>query len=173
MTKDQFEFWKDFAHRMARTTYKENKRPSSRWIETVVEDFFAGLEGQDELIADIVDYDESENDNDCVCDYLSEVVWDYWGGFGIREQNHKKREDRIQAAIEQWEDQWARPVRCCIRAGLDVVAESSWGVIGFNMGHLREMYPEGLPEWITRNWVDTDKNPVDITRLANDEPILL
>ncbi len=34
------------------------------------------------------------------------------------------------------------------RAGLDMASEPSAGVVGFTIGDLRRMYPEGLPEWI-------------------------
>lgn len=39
-------------------------------------------------------------------------------------------------------------MRCCIRAGLDMAAEPSGGVLGFTAGDVRAMYPEGVPEWM-------------------------
>lgn len=48
----------------------------------------------------------------------------------------------------QWQEQWASPVHCCIRAGLDMAAEPSAGVVGFTAGDIRRMYPDGVPEWL-------------------------
>jgi hypothetical protein len=51
-------------------------------------------------------------------------------------------------AFEQWEDQWGNPIRCCVRAGLDVASSPSAGVVGFSAGDVRTMYPEGVPSWV-------------------------
>ncbi len=57
--------------------------------------------------------------------------------------------DEVEELIyEQWQEQWAGPVRCCIRAGLDFASSPSAGVIGFTAGDLRRMYPEGVPNWV-------------------------
>jgi len=54
-----------------------------------------------------------------------------------------------------------------IRAGLDVVVPESMvsaGVIGFTVGDIREMYPEGFPDWF----------PIKIeTEIPNDQPVWL
>ena len=49
---------------------------------------------------------------------------------------------------EQWDEQFGGPIRCCIRAGLDCASAPSAGVVGFNAGDIRAMYPEGVPEWL-------------------------
>ncbi len=67
---------------------------------------------------------EDTPDGDCTCD---------------------EKEDLYR---EQWDDQWGGPVHCCIRAGLDMAANPSGGVVGFTIGDLRKMYPEGVPEWV-------------------------
>lgn len=56
--------------------------------------------------------------------------------------------DREMMAHDQFDEQWWSPVSCCVRAGLDMACEPSAGVIGFTMGDLRKMYPEGIPDWI-------------------------
>lgn len=57
--------------------------------------------------------------------------------------------DELEMIVfEQWNEQWGGPVRCCIRAGLDMASAPSAGVIGFTAGDVRRMYPEGVPDWI-------------------------
>ena len=57
MTPEQYERWKDFALRMARTCFQTSRRPNSRWITEVVEDFFDGFDEDD--VPCIVDWDNS------------------------------------------------------------------------------------------------------------------
>jgi len=40
MTQEQYDRWKDFAIRMAKTCYGKHRRPSAAWILDVVEDWF-------------------------------------------------------------------------------------------------------------------------------------
>lgn len=40
MTNEQYERWQDFAKRMARTCFWRHRRPTSRWIVDVVNDWF-------------------------------------------------------------------------------------------------------------------------------------
>jgi hypothetical protein len=44
MTSEQFERWKDFATRMARTCFKGHRRPSTRQIVEMAAEFFADIE---------------------------------------------------------------------------------------------------------------------------------
>lgn len=57
MTQQQFERWKDFAMRMARTSYRHSRRPTAKWIEEVVDHFFAMIDESD--IVTIVNWDHS------------------------------------------------------------------------------------------------------------------
>lgn len=57
MTELQFERWRDFALRMARTCYAVSRRPSCDWIVGLVEEFFDLLDDAD--IPCIVDWDNS------------------------------------------------------------------------------------------------------------------
>lgn len=58
MTKQQHERWQDFALRMARTCYATNRRPTGKWIEGVVLNYFDLLEEAE--ISCIVDWDNSD-----------------------------------------------------------------------------------------------------------------
>ena len=57
-------------------------------------------------------------------------------------------DDTDQLGYYQWSDQWGGPVRCCVRAGLDMASSPSTGVVGFTAGDIRRMYPEGVPSWV-------------------------
>lgn len=57
MTNEQFERWKDFALRMARTCYRRSRRPSAKWIVDTVEGFFDQIDEAE--IPTIVDWDHS------------------------------------------------------------------------------------------------------------------
>lgn len=63
--------------------------------------------------------------------------------------------------MDQWDEQWGGPVRCCIRAGMDLASSPSAGVVGFTACDLRRMYPEGIPDWINQ-FFDGDGEPVDL-----------
>jgi hypothetical protein len=56
MTQEQYDRWKDFAMRMARTCFP--KHPDAKWIEEAVLDFFDGLPEED--IVCFVDWDNSQ-----------------------------------------------------------------------------------------------------------------
>jgi hypothetical protein len=58
ITNEQYERWKDFALRMARTCFKRRRNPTAAEIETNVEFFFDCLDEEDLL--SIVDWDNSD-----------------------------------------------------------------------------------------------------------------
>lgn len=199
MTNEQYERWQDFALRMARTCYRTARRPSAKWIEAVVEDWFDRLDECD--IPCIVNWDNSteypvgnlgygrqstlswcgcegyRNKHgepnpacgechgsglhyalycaQCVSDGMTEFLYEYEPGAprcraceGDDETAECRCDEVEQGFWEQWDDQWGGPVHCCIRAGLDCASEPSAGVVGFTAGDLREMYPEGVPDWV-------------------------
>lgn len=76
MSPEQFERWRDFSLRMARTCFRTFRRPNARWIAGVVEDFFDGLDEPD--IPCIVDWDNSTeypqgNPRHCQCEEKSGI----------------------------------------------------------------------------------------------------
>jgi hypothetical protein len=178
ITPVQFERWKDFSIRMARTCFKHKRRPSAKEIEENVADYFDLLDEND--LASIVNWDH--------CDpypvghpyYSRTYRCPCWHCHGVKKHDcgYKCEEGHIydypEAAYpcdvctekgERWnpyywhdlsesehdrrEEQFVSPVTCCIRAGLDVAVSASMGVIGFSAGDIRRMYPEGVPDWFT------------------------
>ena len=55
MTPEQYDRWKDFALRMARTCYAKSRRPSAEWIVGVVEDFFDGIDRDDDWTTTLIE----------------------------------------------------------------------------------------------------------------------
>lgn len=145
MTELQFERWRDFAMRMARTCYRTSRKPTGKWIVEVVEDFFGRFDDPADYVC-IVDWAHSG---------VSEFVDEYCniGGIECRACRDGNGDDcqcdeSTFAAQEQWDEQYGGPVCCCIRAGFDCAVKQSAGVIGFTAGDIRAMYPEGVPEWV-------------------------
>lgn len=138
ITPEQYEHWKDFALRMARTCFKHRRRPDTKEILENVEEFFECLDP--DYLKDINEWDDSDNNVPYVTDLCEEMEenWNpyYWS-------------DLSDAEWERRNDQFCVPVMCCIRAGLDMAVATSGGVIGFTAGDLRKMYPDDLPDWVT------------------------
>ena len=149
MTDEQFQRWKDFALRMARTCYPATMRaPSRKWIVDRVEEFIDQMEDDRERITD---WDSSWPEPpgstyrsfECVSDRMSEFEWDNLP-WRVQKLEHDEKFEEFEEAI----DRWFGPVKCCVRAGLDLASAPSAGVVGFTIGDLRRMYPEGIPDWI-------------------------
>ena len=168
MTTEQLKRWKDFALRMARIVYKNNRRPDCEWITEVVSDFFDGID--DGCIYEIIDWDSSPS---YICDKVTCLLDGYCGNLWIYEDDDDKREARRERAFEQWDDQWGGPVRCCIRSGLDLASSPSAGVVGFNAGHIRKIYPEGVPNWIKAEWFDKDENKINFDEMKDETSLWL
>jgi hypothetical protein len=175
MTPEQFDRWEDFATRMARIHFAASRRPSADWILAEVERILADIKPQHE---DITDWDGNEGGpivvGDIVCEFMEEACpsiyfrdarirdeailisemegddgpFDREGRDLIRDYIREIYSDREYDATRRCEDQWYGPVRCCLRAGLDLASAPSAGVGGFTAGDLFAMYPEGLPDWL-------------------------
>lgn len=163
MTHEQYERWKDFALRMARTCFFGHRRPTSGWIIEHVESWF---ECRD-YSKDWVNYTSWDQDKRPLCDHVSEFYDDLFPYSRCKRCDHDCRtgwphyeddcktcelecrcDDVWVLSGDQFESQWIGPIRCCIRAGIDMACEPSAGVIGFTAGDLRRMYPEGVPDWV-------------------------
>ena len=66
---------------------------------------------------------------------------------------------RPGAPVTGWPGSWATT--------LDVASEPSAGVVGFTVGDLRKMYPEGIPQWIQ------DGYESDLSAAKDSDPIWL
>ena len=173
MTAEQYERWKDFALRMAKTCFNRRRRPSRDWIIEQVESWFSWRDYQ----KDWGDYNSWDQDSYPLCDHVSEFYadeypcprcatcrhrWDCWDSNCEKCDRECRCGDAENLAYEQFDYQWMGPVRCCLRAGIDLACEPSAGVIGFTVCDLRRMYPEGIPDWINSGFQDHEGQPVDL-----------
>lgn len=74
MTDLQFQRWKDFALRMARTCYRTSRRPSGKWIEERVVQFFDALDSMD--VAAIISWDAS-TEGWCTSDSVTDMLYEF------------------------------------------------------------------------------------------------
>lgn len=187
MNAEQYERWADFARRMARTHYGKRSRgrqvgrqyvraASPEWIAESVEIVLRECLPKMDRIED---WDGNGDDMNgrrrglvCVSDLFCDVI--YWGeALDEEPEMHDANGDGPTAAWEAWEEMWAQPVNCCVRAGLDLAGSPSAGVVGFTVGDLRRMYPEGIPSWITGQYKGKDGMAVDFAAKADDAGVLL
>jgi hypothetical protein len=79
-----------------------------------------------------------------ICDEVSEMLmkceppWDPWQ----RNRQYERRE-RGEGKIT-----FGDQVQACVRAGFDIAVAPSGGVVGFTVGDLRRMFPDGIPDWV-------------------------
>lgn len=228
MTTAQYDRWKDFALRMARTCFRHRRRPDTKWVVAAVEDVFASIPRED--IGCLVDWDHSDDYPEghpcysrkyrCPCWHCSKVlgwpygtthpecryrcedgrIYDYaapypmcdamsewetsyiyeqcWSLWNAKERakakalRHRDNCDAYDQMKEDLVELYGGPVRCCIRAGLDMASAPSAGVVGFTVGHVRRMYGGTIPDWIAGEFVkgkageEEEGEPIDL----NEEP---
>ena len=167
MTPEQFQQWRDFALRMARTYPGARLRPSRAWIEKAVTHILDDLAPD---CAKIEDWDGTGRTlivGDAVAEHLEDCLKPV-----LHNYSRAAPEDWRDRAWDQWMEQWGGPVRCCLRAGLDMVATPSMGVLGFTVGDLRRMYPDGFPAWLDREF-QRDGAPVRLAEAPDEAGVWL
>ena len=116
----------------------------ARYIEDVVA--ANGLE-------DITDWDHAPH----ICD---------WFTAALEDDDHLHY--RYDGTTERpFGNRFANQVQCCIRAGFDVAVEPSAGVVGFNLGMIRRMFGDDIPQYVR----DFYREPLDL--LPDDTPLWL
>lgn len=184
MTPEQFDRWHDFATRMARACYgkrRRGKRVEGRyvscatpsWIAETVALILNDLRSDAAKIGDWDGYGPNHEEMLCVGDAVNELIYH---GDALRAEPDQYYDDDTGPtdAWTAWDEQWISPVRCCLRSGLDVASEPArYGVVGFTIGDIRKMYPDGVPSWITERFVDRDGKPLDLSTQPDAESITL
>lgn len=151
MSPEQFDRWKDFATRMARHAFPSATPERRVKIEKRLNAFFSWYDRNDADVAAIVDWDNSPS-------YIGDRVDDH-----LHDVQHYRYNERTGQERECG-NKFANQVSCCIRAGLDRASSPSGGVLGFTVGDLRAMYPEGMPDWVTEGYQPpiTKETPNDV-----------
>lgn len=127
MTSEQYARWRDFALRMARVCHRRNVR-----VREHVEDFIDRYRDEPERVSD---WDGVYGKTDCIASEIDVYLFDCGLGRDVDDDGPKFKVTGTHIA-------------CCVRAGLDMASDPSGGVVGYTVGDLRRMYPEGLPGWL-------------------------
>lgn len=178
MTTEQWERVLDFAPRMARVCFPTQAdatpgEPYAEWVEDQVSNFLGSIH---ELhIGSISGWDDSDpypeghqfhwmQPNGWVarapylCDEMSEWEWEGRADIRLTEAQAEALDaaddaDDLDAKNTLWEsivETWFGPVRACVRAAVDVACKDGPGVVNYlTAGDIRQMYPEGVPDWFT------------------------
>lgn len=139
MTEEQYERWKDFSTRMVNIVKSAKaKKPSRKQVLENVNFFFDERMEPDEEWKNVTSWDYTKSKGSSPSDHMIELAEDfvpnYWSC----------GDDKYEAEQKKF----CGPVHCCVRAGLDLACNPSAGVAGFTAGNIREMYPDGVPEWV-------------------------
>lgn len=161
MTPEQFDRWKDFSVRMALHGFPHATAARRKKIEDRVLSFFSWRERDSEETAKIIDWDNTPSYESGGRTYYNPSVGDEVSSF-LNDHEHYHYNERTGREVECG-NKFANQVSCCIRAGLDRASSPSAGVVGFTVGDLRRMYPDGLPDWVIEGYEPpiTDATPDD------------
>lgn len=147
MTQEQFERWRQFTLGMSLRGFASMTDARRNRLHEEIETWFSAI---DDDYAHIISWDHSEPFTDertyayYVCDYVSE----FFDRFQQDEDyacDHQKFYDQIE---------------CCLRAGLDVAATPSAGVLGFSVGDVTRIFEGNVPDWFSsqfKGWDETNK----------------
>lgn len=166
MNREQFANWKDFALRMAKT-YPGASKKTRAWLERMVHDAI------DTILSNvskenIVDWDKNKSDDESISGVMREWCW--------ANADVSRRENdngTLTAEYNRWYETYGNRLKCCIRAGLDMATTPGGGVVGFDVGDLKRMYPEGIPAWISAHFQTKHGKPVDLNRVKDKEGVWL
>lgn len=138
MTKKQFKRWESFSVRMAKHAYPNATEARQAKIVEAVKWLLWIFEGS---YKNIIGWDYSANNDEYICDRISRLMYD------------RGWERSTQDRHGSFDTKFSNQVSCCVRAGLDLAAEPSAGVVGFDVGMLRRMYSGKIPTWVS-NWFE-------------------
>jgi hypothetical protein len=149
MTQEQFRRWYTFSIRMAHRGWVGLPGKSRKQVADYVKYFFRCMDSWGCPAGEVEDWDSEPY----VCDTVDRMLEEHWNPHGWHPGNRE---------YNRWDERWGTRVRCCLRAGLDLAAEPSAGVLGFEICDLRRMYRGRIPAWINTGYVDPAGKPVDL-----------
>lgn len=138
----EYERTREFAIAMARGGWEHMTEARREKLAAKVEYFFdVYLPSDHEALPRIRAWDQTDRDPEAdgwaretyVCDLVSEFM-ERWTPERVWERNG--------------DGKFASCIAACIRAGMDVAAEQSAGVVGFTVGDVRRMYGGVIPDWV-------------------------
>jgi len=146
---EPFDIWMDFATRMVDKVFEVTPERKSKIREEVV-DYIERFRG-----FPVVGWDDKHSDaGEYICDHFDEWFSKYY----------------IEKHGEWEQSNFLVSIACAVRAGLDIARpdRAQGGVVGFTVGNLKAMFPEGIPDYIT-NYFDPPL-PADA---KDEEPVWL
>ena len=132
MTRVQYNNWKDFTVRMAKTVYPHATKKRRDTMLQHITYLFDELECNDEW-SWIKDWDG--NGDNC---FLEESLEEFYRD--ILHWNDKK---------QCYTGKFYNQIVCCVQAGFDMAVKQSGGALDFTVGDVRKMYDGQVPEWVT------------------------
>lgn len=154
MTPEQYEQWKDFSFRFAKTHFAKRKDPS---LDQILKDLDLFFHDNNDPSAidnwmDIVDYvsglfEDVWQITSVYCNARQKRLLDGYWDYAMRTDDFESYDE----FKEQIADQWESPATICIRAGIDLVS-NELGVVGYTAGDILALYPEGVPIWLAMRW---------------------
>lgn len=173
VTREQYERWIDFARRMGSAYPRRSKAAREKLAEYAVAFIVTHCNnGRD--VERVSGWDDTKNGSGYVCDSFDTWWWDglrFWQG--APSDYYEDGRDGEPAAFRRWVERWPDAVNCCVRAGLDVASSPSAGVVGFTVGDLKRMYPEGIPSWVSDGYQNKDGSPLDLNAEPSDAGVWL
>jgi hypothetical protein len=153
--------WLDFALRLVGVHYgltDEERAELRREVAGFIHDLLHDYVDPRQWDAPMVYRPQPEDRaRDCIGDLATEWCWSRWHEpYDMHPDEMPDGElvyhsfEELRALREDHEafERMAGPFRACVRAGLDMACEPSGGVLGYTVGDLRTMYPEGVPGWL-------------------------
>lgn len=141
MTRLEYGRWINFSIRMAKHAWPNMTEQRKKRLKEEILSFFQWeLKDCPDYIAAVDDWDTSpDRDQYCLCSSVDSFFdqFEHWD-----ERTGERKDNRFFTQIV-----------CCIRAGFDIAVKQSGGVLGFTVGDLRRMFPNGLPAWVTKDFV--------------------
>ncbi len=146
--------WLDWSTRIAKTLKITDRRK-----ERMLKEIMGFIEGFEEYDYDIAGWDHEIFG---LGTFMCDKVDDYFSEFLVYNEHGEQT------------GKFGTQILCAIRSGLDTIIPyqmRSAGVVGFvTMGTIREMYPEGIPDWVTKTFTAFGKS---IDEISDENPIWL
>ncbi len=162
MTPEDHARWETTALALAALRH-DGARPSRQWAVDKVQGFFDCLDRRE--VEHYIDWDRSRRGDTggwwpIVCDQMDHYIEDLFrervgGHLECCDSGDPRHVYYMCARCEEidWQarDQWAYgpwggAVSAPVRAAMDMVV-GGCGVIGYTVGDLRRIFPDGIPEW--------------------------
>ncbi len=141
MTQLQFDRWRAFSKGIVAAYHATDAR-RKRLIEEM-DSFFADIE-EAGWWKGMLSWDESERPGEAP--YAGDLFYEFFDEYSCWSEKHPDREGKFHSQLS-----------AAIRAGIDVAAEPSAGVIGFTVGDVKAAFGGEIPDWFRELYPGIEK----------------